>query len=250
MCTLAIDGRDLAQDRNAARQPVDVCHGEVDFALVGGGQQMQHRVGRSAHGDVQRHRVLERREVGDARAAARCRRPARSSGGRDRRSRRPASRNRRLRSAWVASIDAVAGQREAQRLGQAVHRVCGEHARARAAGRAGGALDDLHVLVGHLVVGGGDHGVDQVERLVCRCQTHLAGLHRAAGDEHRRNIQAQRRHQHAGRDLVAVRDADHGVGAVRVDHVFDASRRSARARAGCRACRRGPSRCRHRRRWC
>ena len=50
----------------------------------------------------------------------------------------------------------------------------------------------------------------------------LAGLHRAAGDEHGRDVEAQRRHQHAGRDLVAVGDADQGVGAMGVDHVFDA----------------------------
>ena len=59
---------------------------------------------------------------------------------------------------------AVAGQRQAERLGQAVHRVGGEHARARAAGRAGRALDHLDVVVADLVVGGGDHGVDQVDR--------------------------------------------------------------------------------------
>ena len=58
---------------------------------------------------------------------------------------------------------AVAGQREAERLGQAVHRIGGEHARARAAGRAGGALDHRDVGVGDLVVGGGDHRVDEVD---------------------------------------------------------------------------------------
>ena len=69
---------------------------------------------------------------------------------------------------------AVAGQRQAQRLGQAVHRVGGEHARARAAGRAGRALDRRDVGVGDLLVGGGDHGVDQVERLAsCRRSTTL-----------------------------------------------------------------------------
>ena len=50
----------------------------------------------------------------------------------------------------------------------------------------------------------------------------LARLHRPAGDEHRRDVEAQRRHQHAGRDLVAVRDADQRVGAMGVGHVFDA----------------------------
>ena len=59
---------------------------------------------------------------------------------------------------------AVAGQAQAQRLGQAVHRVGGEHARAGAAGRAGRLLDGRDLGVGILVVGGRHHGVDQVER--------------------------------------------------------------------------------------
>ena len=42
------------------------CHGEGHLAFMGGGQQMQHRVGRSAHRDVQRHGVFERLEAGDA----------------------------------------------------------------------------------------------------------------------------------------------------------------------------------------
>jgi hypothetical protein len=51
-------------------------------------------------------------------------------------------------------------------------------------------------------------------------QLGLAGFHRAAGDEHHRDVQAQRSHQHAGGDLVAVGDADDGVGAMGVDHVL------------------------------
>ena len=117
---------------------------------------------------------------------------------------------------------AVAGQRQADRLGQAVHRVGGEHAGAGAAGRAGGALDGAELLVGDRVVGGGDHRVDQVQLRVHDAvdRDGLAGLHRAAGDEHGRDVQAQRGQQHARRDLVAVGDADQRVRAVRVDHVL------------------------------
>ena len=52
-------GRDLAQHGHAPRQPVDVGHGEGHLRLVGGGEHMQHGVGRAAHRDVERHRVLE-----------------------------------------------------------------------------------------------------------------------------------------------------------------------------------------------
>ena len=57
--------RHLAKHRHAARQPVDILHREGDPAFVGGTQQMQHGVGRSAHGDIERHGVLERLEVRD-----------------------------------------------------------------------------------------------------------------------------------------------------------------------------------------
>ncbi len=49
----------------------------------------------------------------------------------------------------------------------------------------------------------------------------LAGLHRPAGDEDGGDVQAHRGVEHAGGDLVAVGDADQGVGGVRVDHVLD-----------------------------
>ena len=73
-------------------------------------------------------------------------------------------------------------------------------------------------------VGGGDHRVDQVHRLLFgfRAELDLSGFHRATRDEHGRNVEPQSSHQHAGRDLVAVRNADKPVGAVRVHHIFDA----------------------------
>ena len=86
ICTSAHRRARPCTARHAARQPVDVGHGEIDLALMRGGEQMQHGVGRAAHGDVERHRVLERVEVGDAARQHACRRPARNSGWRDRRS--------------------------------------------------------------------------------------------------------------------------------------------------------------------
>ena len=53
----------------------------------------------------------------------------------------------------------------------------------------------------------------------------LAGFHRAAADEHRRNVDAQRAHHHARRNFVAVRDADHAVKPVRINDRLHASRR-------------------------
>ena len=115
----------------------------------------------------------------------------------------------------------VARQGQAQGLGQAVHRIGREHPRTGPAGRAGRPLDRLHILVADRIIGRRDHGIDQVQRLDATVLQHdLAGLHRPARHEDGGDVQAQRRHQHARRDLVAVADADHRVGAMRVDHVF------------------------------
>src|SRR5690606_21723465 len=100
----------------------------------------------------------------------------------------------------------------------AVHRVGGEHARAAAAGGAGAAFILGHGFVGAGVIGRRDHGIDQIQTVVG--QLGLAGFHGAAGDEDHGDVQAQGGHQHAGGDLVAVGDADDGVGAVGVDHVL------------------------------
>ena len=38
-----------------------------------------------------------------------------------------------------------------------------------------------------------------------------AGFHRPAADKHRRDIDAQGTHQHAGRDFITVRDTYHAI---------------------------------------
>ena len=49
----------------------------------------------------------------------------------------------------------------------------------------------------------------------------LAGLHRPAGDEDSGDIQAHRGIEHARGDLIAVGDADEGIGSMRIGHVLD-----------------------------
>ena len=67
-----------------------------------------------------------------------------------------------------------------------------------------------------------DHRVDQVDLAAARRQLDLARFHRTPRHEHRRYVEPQSRHQHAGGYLVAVRNADQRVGAVGVGHVLDA----------------------------
>ena len=182
---------------------------------------MQDGVGRATHSDIQRHRVLEGLLRGDlARQDVLVLLLIVAAGDIDNQmpgldEEAPAVGMRRQRRA-------IAGQRQAERLGQAVHRIGCEHTRARAAGRTGRALDDGDIFVADLVVGGGNHGIDQVERDLLAMQHDLAGFHRTAGDEDRGDVETQRRHQHTWGDLVAIRDTDHRVSAMSVDHVFDA----------------------------
>src|SRR5690606_22900428 len=47
-------GRDLAQARHPQRELVDLLQAEVDARLAGGGEQVEDRVGRTAHRHVER----------------------------------------------------------------------------------------------------------------------------------------------------------------------------------------------------
>ena len=49
----------------------------------------------------------------------------------------------------------------------------------------------------------------------------LACFHRTAGYKDRRNVEAHRCDQHAGRDLVTVGNAHHCIGTVCVHHILD-----------------------------
>ena len=212
--------RHLAQHRHAPRQAVDVVHGEIDLGLVCCGQNMQDGIRRAAHGDVERHGVFEGPEA---------RHIARQHAlvvllvvaPRDIDNQMAGLDEQPLAVGVSGKGRPVARQRQAERLGQAIHRVRRKHARARSAGGTSRALDNLHVLVRDTVIGGSHHGIDKVQRLADTIQHNLARLHRPARDEHRRNVEPERGHQHAGRDLVAIGNAHHGIGAVAVDHVFD-----------------------------
>ena len=73
---------------------------------------------------------------------------------------RPARRNSCSRSAWSLMV-IVARQAEPQRLGQAVHRIGGEHTGARAAGGARRALICLTVA-SSAGIGGDHHRIDRI----------------------------------------------------------------------------------------
>ena len=118
---------------------------------------------------------------------------------------------------------AVAGQAHAEYFGQAVHGVGRKQAGAGTAAGAGGLFNagqfGLVDLAGFKTAGGFEGlGNGNVVSLV------PAGQHGTAAAEHRRDVHAQGRHQHAGDDFVAVGDHDHAVKRMAVDQCFHAVR--------------------------
>ncbi len=138
--------RHLAQARHRPGDLVDVVQGDVHAGLDRGGQQVQDGVGRTAHGHVHGEGVGER------------------GAGRDRpwqdavvvlvvpplrqvHNGPPGLDEQVAAGGGGGEGGAVAGQGEPKRLGQAVHRVGGEHARTRPAGRARRAFHSVQLGV-------------------------------------------------------------------------------------------------------
>jgi hypothetical protein len=212
--------RHLGQTGNLARDAVDVVHREVHTPLLRRRQNVQHGVRRAAHRHVERHRVLEGCETADG---ARQHRgvvllviaAAEFDDLASRLQKQP------RRSAWVARRLPLPGSEKPSASVRQFIELAVNIPGTRTTGRACRAFEGIDFLVGTIAVAALDHRIDEVDRNHLATPFHLAGFHRATGNKDRRDVHPHRRHQHAGGDLVAVRDADHGVGAVRIDHVFD-----------------------------
>ena len=199
-----------------AGKRVDIGHREIHARFPGDGQQMQDRIGGSAHGDIQRHRVQEGGTGGDGtRKDPLIAVPVVFPGILHDESRGFAEEFRPVH--MRRDHGAVTGQGQADGLGQAIHRIGREHAGAAAAAGTGTLLHLRHFVIGQGGVRGLDHRIDEVQ---FPASQHTR-FHRSAGDEDRGDVQPHRSHEHAGGDLVAVADAHHGIGLVRVHHVFD-----------------------------
>ena len=185
-CTSALAGATLhstgtRRDRRSMSAMV-----KLTSRLIRGGEQVQHGVGRAAHGDVERHRVLESLEIGDG---------ARQHGGvillvpapREIDDRVAGLDEQALAVRVGRQSGAIARQAKAQRLDQAVHAELAvnmpEHEPQVGQAERSIAFTSASRV---FVIGGGDHGVDEIERLSLAVQHNLAGLHRAAGNEDRR----------------------------------------------------------------
>ncbi len=127
---------------------------------------------------------------------------------------------------------AVAGKRDAQGLGEALDGISGEHARAAAAGGAGGVLEVIHLLLGHGAGGDLACGIEQGIQVGLASVPVVAGEHRAARDHDGGDVDAAGRDEHAGDHLVAGRDDDHAVEGVPVHDALNAVGDDLAAREG------------------
>ena len=183
----------MLRQGNLAAEPVDVLHSEFNARLMRSGKQVEDSIGRSAHRDVEAHRVLKSFETGDtARQHALIALIIVSFGQSHHEPPRPLEKT--LSVGMCREHRAIAWQREPKRLCQAVHRIGGEHARTASAGRASTLLDRSHFFVGVALVGCSNHRIDEVERDFLALENDLTCFHRAARDEHDRDIDPHRRH--------------------------------------------------------
>ncbi len=207
--------REHTEARHLAAQSVDVLHLEISPCLLRHGEQMQHGVCAAAHCDVERHGVEESLACGDAaRQNALVAVLVISQRVLHHQPRRVLEQSHAV--LVRGEYRAVSRQTETNGLRQRVHRIGGEHARATAAAGTGALFELPHVVVGNRRVGALYHRRHEVGVLAFP----LAGLHGAAGAEHRGDVEPHCRHQHSGRHLVAVGNADHRVRLVGVHHVF------------------------------
>ncbi len=206
--------RHLCEVRHALGHLVHPLDRVFDSGFTSEGEHVEHRVRRPAHRHVERHRVvdrvggddIEKTGIGLDQAHDLCRR-ALSEGDTIGRRREDG---------------AVAGERDAKRLAQAVHRVRREHAAARAAGRTGERLELEQPVV---IDGAGCVLPDTLENrdeIDFPARSVDAGRHWAAGDKDRRQVHPGGAHQHSRNDLVAVGDADQTIEAMRRNHRLDA----------------------------
>ena len=211
---LAVGGQ-FHEEGCLARESVDIVHREVNPSLLGNGEQMEHGVGGGSHGYIHCHGVEECLTGGYA-ARQHTLVAILVIGQRVLHNQAGCLLHQALTVLMGSQYSAVARQRETDGLCQVVHRVGGEHSRTAAAARTSAVLNLLKVGIADGGVATFNHGDDKVKVLALV----LPGFHGTTAHENGGDVQAHGCHQHARGNLVAVRDANHGISLVAVDHIF------------------------------
>ena len=187
--------RSLADAGHGVGYALDVVKREVHVGGLRHGEDMQHCIGGATHGHIHGHGVLERFLGGDGtREHSLVIIVVILLGDLD--DLLGGALEQILAVGVRSQNGAIAWQGQADGLGQAVHRIRGEHAGAGTTGRADGLLIGEQILFVQIVVGGGIHHVDQIGVLLHGSvgKYRGAGLHRTAGDEDGRDVQTQSGH--------------------------------------------------------
>ena len=136
--------------------------------------------------------------------------------------RRPASANRCLRSAWVATMVPLPGSaRPSASIRQFIELAVNIPEQDPQVGHAERSIsaENSSVMRGSAAaIMASTRSTERTRSPCCTLPASMGPPETKIGG----NVQAQRRHQHAGRNFVAIGNADQGVGAVRVRHVLDA----------------------------
>ena len=127
---------------------------------------------------------------------------------------------------------AISRKRKPEGLCKAVHRVCREHSRARATRGTCIVFDLGELVIADGLIDGVADGIDEIDAVVDYALDGFTGFHWSTRHKDDGNVEPHRRHEHAGRDLVTVGDAQERIGAVGVDHVLDAVGDHVSAREG------------------
>ncbi len=209
-------GSHLAEHGGLTRKTVYIGHREIGSGLMGHGQQMKHRVGRTAHGNVERHSI--KHGLTCSYAAGQHTLVTVAVIGIGIVNNLTGGFLEKLATVGMGSHHrTVARKSHTDGLVERVHRIGGKHTRARATRGTSLLLEQSHTMIRHRVIGRLYHYIYQVNILAL----DIAGLHRTARHKYGGNIETHGCHEHAGGHLVTVGDAHHGVGLVSVDHILD-----------------------------
>ncbi len=205
-------GAQVAEVRRLLGYLVEEIHVQVDTRFPGDGRHVQHRVGGAAQGHIYGNGVLKGFQGGDL--------PGQNLFVHQLHDLKA----RFFGQAETGGVDgrdgAVPGEGQTDGFTQAVHGVGGEHAGAGTAPGTGALGQFGQLRFAH------PPGFHRAHALEHRNQVNLAvlvtaGQHGAAADEDGGDVEAQRRHEHTGHDLVAVGHQHQPVEGVGHGHDFD-----------------------------
>ncbi len=202
--------RHFRQVRDAFGDFIESCERILDAGFMGNGDDVQKSVGRAAHRHIQGDGVVDRACIDDVAKANAAIEQLQQLARRRAGELVPLGRDGENRP--------VAGERDAERLAEAVHRIGGEHPATASARWAAGDLELLETCVVDRARRASANGLEHRDQIHFLAAAVDAGRHRPAGNENGGDVDACRAHQHARHDLVAVRNADHRVEAVRLHH--------------------------------